>query len=141
MLAEALAAYRAGEAWWLSPELEALRENNAEEYQIEDPIENDLAHVLQDIPTGQIISQTEILKALLVPTSANGALAHRVRDALTKFGWERAKSGPKRGYRRRDWDSEPPMSEKALAAIKEGNVVELRAPSEFEDLGAEDKIE
>ena len=141
LLAEALAAYRAGEAWWLSPELEALRENKAEEYQIEDPIENDLAHVLQDIPTGQIISQTEILKALLVPTSANGALAHRVRDALTKFGWERAKSGPKRGYRRRDWDSEPPMSEKALAAIKEGNVVELRAPSEFEDLGAEDKIE
>ena len=141
MFAEALAAYRAGEAWWLTEAEDTTREANAETYQIEDPIEDDLAHILQDIPIGQIVTQTEILKALEVPTASNGAVAHKVRDALTKFGWERAKVGPKRGYRRRDSKSEPPMSEKALAAIKEGNVVELKAPSEFEDLGAEDKIE
>ena len=141
MLAEALVAYRAGEAWWLTEDEDATRETNAEAYQIEDPIEDDLAHILQDIPLGQIVSQSELLKTLEVPTSANSLMAHRVRDALGKFGWERHRVGTKRGYRRCDGDSEPPMSEKAIAAMKEGNTIVLRPKSEFEDLGAEDKIE
>jgi len=141
MLSEALVAYRAGEAWWLTEDEDATRETNAEEYQIEDPIEDDLAHILQHIPLGQIVSQSDLIKALELPSAANGAIAHRVRDVLGKFGWERHRVGAKRGYRRGDGDSKPAMSEKALSAMKEGTVIEIRPKSEFEDLGAEDKIE
>jgi hypothetical protein len=113
----------------------------AEGYEIEDPIEDEVAAALIDIPVGQIIMQSELLKALDFPTTANSQVAVRVRDVLGKFGWERAKSGPKRGYRRKGWDSVPPMSDRAKAAIEEGVVIPLRAKSEFEDLDKADKIE
>jgi hypothetical protein len=141
MLAEALAAYRSGEQWWLTKDEDIERARLAEGYEIEDPIEDEVAAALIDIPVGQIIMQSELLKALDFPTTANSQVAVRVRDVLGKFGWERAKSGPKRGYRRKGWDSMPPMSDRAKAAIEEGVVIPLRAKSEFEDLDKADKIE
>lgn len=134
LLAEAVAAYEAGEPWWLNAAEDEERETRAEDYEVQDALAEPMETILADVIEGQIVSQAEILAALGVEPSkgGNGMVERRMRDLLKKWGWTRAKVEAKRGYRRdTNGQSHPPMSKDALKALKAGEIVPLPVASEF----------
>jgi hypothetical protein len=133
ILAEAREAYNRGELWWLTDEEDAQREKGASDFEIQDPFEPLLEPILEDVIDGQIVTQSELLGALGIDVvkGGNDRGARRVRDILKKWGWERARSGGKRGYRRSVTGSLPEVSDEAKKARKEGRVIPLAVSSEF----------
>ncbi len=88
--AEAVAAYDAGESWWLSGEADNERENMNSEYTEEDPWADRITEYLQP-PTRLEITVSELLEeAVKVPIERQDRWAQmRASKALAAAGWKR----------------------------------------------------
>lgn len=72
--------------WWLSPEEEELREQDADRWSIEDPWLDKLREVL----AGRfVILNSELLEALGVETSRAQGVSRRITPLMACLGWER----------------------------------------------------
>jgi len=93
--AEAVAAFKAGEPWWLSAKDEAKAAETVADRQVEDPWSGRvLAHVtgLAEVSTGQLFTLLDIALE-----RRSRAEAMRIGGILTRAGWKRDgkfKSGP-----------------------------------------------
>lgn len=100
--AEAVAWYRSGLQWWLTPEEELLRMADAGEYAEEDPWEEEVRLYLAK-SYGTAVEISGILAALEVPTERQGQReARRVASILRKYGYER-RSAPGTNSSKKVW--------------------------------------
>lgn len=87
--AEAVAWYRKGEQWWLTPEEEELRKADATNYSDDDPWEREVhVYLAKNGPIPVNIS--DILDELKIPIERQGMReSRRVAAILRKKGWSR----------------------------------------------------
>ena len=89
--AEAFYRYQQKEQWWLTDEEETMREQNAQEYEVEDPLEDFLREALWnlscDATTGA--SLKEMIENL--PPEYRKVQPNRLSHILQRFGWEKKK--------------------------------------------------
>ena len=87
--AEAFYRYQQGEQWWLTDEEEAVREQNARGYEVEDPLEDFLREALWnlgcDATTGA--SLKDMIEKL--PLEYHKVQPNRLSHILQRFGWEK----------------------------------------------------
>ena len=97
LFAEAVAAFRAGEAWHLSPELEQLAKIEQEAAREEHPWEQRIREILDGLTEGDgfdrqpkdSVTAAELLTLLGIPTEKqNGGNAKQVAGTLKKLGWK-----------------------------------------------------
>lgn len=127
MLAEALVALEKGEKWWLTDEEEAIRVESAGDYEMELSVEEPMERLLRDVPEGQIVSMSEILTGLgLSDVGVHTSVSAEIKTVFRKWGWDKARTKAKRGYRRGvTGDSKPPMSDLAKEKLESGEVVAI----------------
>lgn len=87
--AEAFHLYNQGESWWLSDEEEAMRRDNANSYEIEDPLEDFLREALVSLACTSTFgaSLKEMLEKL--PLEHRRIQSQRISNILKRFGWEK----------------------------------------------------
>ena len=87
--AEAVAAYRNEESWWLDEDAERAREDDAAEYQVEDPWEQPIAEWLDGPGKAGAVTVHRILAdALKVPAAQETRGAEmRVAAVMRRLGW------------------------------------------------------
>lgn len=98
LLAEAVAAYDAGEPWWLDAAEDVEREEHAEKHQVEDPWTGPVGRWLSKSERTDHTSEEILSGALDVPRKdqTKGA-AMRLSRVITRLGgWERKKGRPVR---------------------------------------------
>lgn len=93
--AEAVLAYRQGDTWWLTPDQEALRITDAEEFTVEDPTAVKLAEWIGKL-NARPFSLLEALQALDIGPDKFDARKKFVAAALTKLECVHKAMGPKR---------------------------------------------
>ena len=105
LFAEAVAAYRAGEPWHLSPEMEALARVEQDEATEEDPWEERvrdwLDHDFDGEPRDEV-SIPQVLEQALHVEAARAKMAEgqRVSRILVKLGWKKVTIRGRRVWRR-----------------------------------------
>jgi hypothetical protein len=99
--AEAFHRYNQGEQWWLTDEEEAIREQNARGYEVEDPLEDFLREVLWNL--GCSATAGASLKEMIekLPLEYHRVQPNRLSNILKRFGWEknRVRAGEGKGNR------------------------------------------
>jgi predicted P-loop ATPase len=92
--AAAVAAYKAGEQWWLTREEEEIAEGLTQEFQSVDPWEDAIADYLKKF---NIITTNEILKDCLhLPAEKRGkGNEMRVANILKQLGWKKTRENYK----------------------------------------------
>lgn len=97
--AEAVAAFDAGEEWWLAADADAERERLNADFEDEDPWDERIAEYLRP-PSRTEITVTELLEeAVKVPIDRQDRWAQmRVAKSLAKAGWRRVREA--KGERR-----------------------------------------
>ena len=86
--AEAHAAYSAGESWWLSQAVEADRVQQAEQFRMVDPWEEQIEAWTRGRGAGVGVTVAELLEELAVPVERqNKGMAMRVAGILTGLGY------------------------------------------------------
>jgi len=86
--AEARHMYEAGIPWHLSPEEEAEREEQAKEFEVEDPWEAAVGDVLKfkDYP----LSVSKVMECMDIPTERwSKSMSTRIGQCMAKLGWTR----------------------------------------------------
>jgi predicted P-loop ATPase len=113
LYAEALAAYHAGEQWWLPPEIELIAEAEQDDRLTSDPWEEGVATVVDDMrgaakfkgETFFWVTSVDGLKAIETKRELwDAGKQHRVALVLKKMGGKnmrlpRGAGWPKRGFR------------------------------------------
>lgn len=111
--AEAVALYRANEAWWLSPEAEGALRESAERFRVSDPWETAIARWLDEqdaLPASQQtpITSARILGSVLgmVVEKHDQRASNRVAAIMSQLGWrnrpETVEGRTARVWRRRE---------------------------------------
>ena len=85
--AEAFHRFNQGEIWWLTEEEEAIREQNARGYEVEDPLEDFLRDALKDLDLSDGASFKDMIEKL--PLEYKKVQSNRLSNILKRFGWER----------------------------------------------------
>lgn len=100
--AEAQAAYRAGEAWTLTPDEARAAERFNEEFAVADPVEDLLRkHFWLDTTNTQVWTTTADILTTLQANGLNGqtvANAMRLSATLKRLGYAKTQRGAVRGY-------------------------------------------
>lgn len=99
LFAEAAAAFKAGEAWHLSPEMEKLAAVEQEAAREEDPWEGLVERALDDL-TGDSVTTAVLLWRTLGISSDRQipANSQRVARIMRKLGWIQRRSGNSRAW-------------------------------------------
>lgn len=117
--AEAVAAFRAGEPWWLEDEQERALSRVQERHVIRDPWEDEILRYAEAAPDH--VTTAGVLDALRVPTAQKTkASAMRVAGVLTRAGYSRRRATLSTGARA--WVYVPRRRQKA-AVIDLGKAV------------------
>lgn len=115
--AEAIAAYEAGEPWWLTPEEERRRDQSAKSFREGDPWEPVVELWLLKNPTLDFVTTAEVLTQAIGMKASEIRREHesRVGMVMRALEWERyrPRSGNtdrKRGYRKKPSTPTPPSN-------------------------------
>ncbi|MCB9943469.1 MAG: hypothetical protein H6851_07595 [Geminicoccaceae bacterium] len=116
--AEAIAAYRSGEPWWLDKEMEHLAAAAQAERSVRDPWHEDVIAIAREkaagraaTPTGPCVQLDEILQALGVERKdRDNSRANRVARVLKAEGWMRKQRTLDDGTR--SWVYMPPQRQR-----------------------------
>lgn len=102
LFAEAVAAFRSGEAWHLPPELEQLAKIEQEAVREEHPWDEPIRRILDDLTEGDgfdrqpkdSVTVAEVLTLLRIPIEKqNGTNAKQVAGTLRMLGWKSKHTG------------------------------------------------
>lgn len=102
LFAEAVAAFRAGEAWHLPPELEQLAKIEQEAVREEHPWDEPVRRILDDLTEGDgfdrqprdSVTVAQVLTLLRIPIEKqNGTNAKQVAGTLRMLGWKSKHTG------------------------------------------------
>ncbi len=111
--AAAVAAYKAGEPWWLTPEEAKLSENNNSHFKVTDEWESAIANYTENLNR---VSVTEILEKVFdfeIGKMDRGSQM-RVATTLTALGWTKVGMRELAGKRQQCWEinttKEPPKN-------------------------------
>jgi putative DNA primase/helicase len=99
--ADALEAYEAGEVWWFTREEDKVREEDAQQYQIEDSWTSPVGAYVENEGPLATFSTSDVLNAIGLDIGQRTATASsRVRAILVRMGWvEKASPAGFRGLR------------------------------------------
>jgi predicted P-loop ATPase len=99
--ADALSAYEAGEVWWFTREEDKVREEDAQQYQIEDSWTSPVGAYVENEGVLATFSTSDVLNAIGLDIGQRTAAASsRVRAILVRMGWvEKASPAGFRGLR------------------------------------------
>jgi predicted P-loop ATPase len=121
--AAAVAAYQAGEQWWLTGEEEMQAEAIAEEFATSDPWQDAISDYLE-FTSRTSITVSEILCNCLKVELARQTRSEemRVTNTLRRLGWQKSTAKTQRdGKRRREWirPEQPEVAEEATGRTPE----------------------
>ena len=99
--ADALESYEAGEVWWFTREEDKVREEDAQQYQIEDSWTSPVGAYVENEGALATFSTSDVLNAIGLDIGQRTAAASsRVRAILVRMGWvEKASPAGFRGLR------------------------------------------
>ena len=104
--AAAVAAYKAGEPWWLTPEFAKLSEDNNSHFKVTDEWESAIANYTENLNR---VSVTEILEKVFdfeIGKMDRGSQM-RVATILTFLGWTKVGMRERAGKRQQCWEKSP----------------------------------